>query len=331
MSRRKIVLRHLTMALAWLVMLASASGAHAGTYPDRAITLVVPFPAGGPTDSVCRIVAEPMQAALGQPVIVENVTGASGSIGVGRVARASPDGYTLSFGNWSTHVVNGAVLPLTYDVRASFEPIALVAESPLLITGRNSLPARDLKELLAWLKANPDKASMGTPGSGSAPHVAGILFQQLTGAQFQFVPYRGVGPATQDLVAERIDLMMDLVANSIPQVRAGKVKAYAVLSKTRLPNLAEIPATGEEGLPELRLSSWQAIWAPRGTPKEVVAKLNAAAMKALADPRAVQRLGQLAQEIPSPDQQSPQALAALQTAEINKWWPIIKAAHIQLN
>jgi tripartite-type tricarboxylate transporter receptor subunit TctC len=303
--------------------------ASAQVYPSRPITIVVPYPAGGPTDVIARIVAERMRVSLGQPIVIENVTGGSGSIGVGRVARAPPDGYTLSFGTWSTHVVNGAILAITYDVLNGFEPVARIADSPMLIIARKEFPANDLSGLISWLKANPDKASQGTPGIAGAAHLAGLFFQSKTATRFQFVPYRGVGPAMQDLIAGRIDLIFDLVANSLPQVRAGSVKAYAVLARSRLSIAPEIPTVDEGGLPGLHVSSWQAVWAPKGTPKPVIEKLNAAVVETLGDPVVRQRLTDIAQEIPSRDEQTPEALFQLQKAEIEKWWPIIKAAGIK--
>jgi tripartite-type tricarboxylate transporter receptor subunit TctC len=326
MHTRKMLLSSLACAVAFAV----SESAAAQVYPARPITMVVPFPAGGPTDVIARIVADRMRGLLGQPIIIENVTGASGSIGVGRVARAAPDGYTLSFGTWSTHVVNGAALALTYDVFNDFEPVGLIVRSPMLMTASKTLPARDLQELVAWLKANPDKATQGVPGIAGASHLAGILFQQTTGTRFQFVPYRGVGPAIQDMVAGRIDLMIDLVANSLPHVRAGSIKAYAALTKERLSAARDIPTSDEAGVPGLHVSSWQAIWAPKGTPETMVGKLHAAVVDALGDPTVRQRLTDLAQEIPLLDEQPPGALARLHKAEIDRWWPIIKQAGIKV-
>jgi tripartite-type tricarboxylate transporter receptor subunit TctC len=302
--------------------------ASAQVYPARPITIVMPFPAGGPTDTIGRIVAERMRGSLGQPIVVENVTGASGSIAVGRVARSAPDGYTLSFGTWSTHVVNGAALELQYDVLGDFTPIGLVSNSPMLLVTKRTMPASNLKELIVWLRANPN-ASVGTPGIGSAGHLAGMLFQTRTGVSLQVVPYRGVGPAMQDMIAGRIDLIFDLVANSLPQVRVGAVKAYAVMTKSRLSVAPDIPTVDEAGLPEMYVSSWQAMWAPKGTPRMVIDKLNMAVVDALADSVVRKRLVDLAQDIPLREQQTPDALGAMQKAEIEKWWPIIRAAGIK--
>jgi tripartite-type tricarboxylate transporter receptor subunit TctC len=301
----------------------------AQAYPTRPITMVVPFPAGGPTDTVGRIVAERMRVSLGQPIIIENVTGAGGTIGVGRVARAVPDGYTLSVGFLGTHVLNGAIYQLQYHVLNDFEPVALLASNPQLIVAKNATPAKSLNELIAWLKADPDKASQGTAGVGSPAHVSGAYFQKETGTRFQFVPYRGAAPAMQDLIAGQIDLMFDQALNSLPHVRASKIKAYAVTADARLASAPEIPTVDEAGLPRFYISIWSGMWAPKGTPKDVVAKLNAAVVDALAHPTVRQQLADLGQEVLRRDQQTPEALRAFQKAEIEKWWPIIKAANIR--
>jgi tripartite-type tricarboxylate transporter receptor subunit TctC len=309
------------------LVIAAVNTASAQVYPSRPLTLVVPFPAGGSTDAIGRIVAERMRVSLGQPVIIENVGGAGGSIGVGRVARATPDGYTLDIGQWDTHVANGTTFSLSYDVLKDFEPVALISSNPFLILAKKAMPADDLKSLIAWLKGNPDKASQAIPTAGS--HVAGILFQKETGTRFAFVPYRGGGPAMQDLVAGQIDLMIIQAAVALPQVRAGAIKAYAVTASSRFPAAPDIPTVDEAGLPGIHISGWFALFAPKGTPTEVVTKLNTAVVEALADPTVRARLANLGQEIFPREQQTPQALAAYHKAEIEKWWPIIKAANIK--
>ncbi len=321
-------MRHPLLAVAFATF-AGITAAHAQTYPSRPITMVVPYSAGGPTDTIARIMAERMRGPLGQTIIVENTTGAAGTLGVGRVARAAPDGYTISIGHWGTHVVNGAIYALQYDVFDDFEPVAMIATNPQLIVARKGLPAKNLQELVAWLKANSAKATQGTAGHGSASHVSGVYLQSITGARFQFVPYRGAGPAMQDLVAGQIDIMVDQAANSLPQVRSGTIKAYAVTEKTRLAAAPDIPTVDEAGVPGLHISIWHALWMPKNTPKDIIAKLNAAVVESLADAGARQRLADLGQEIPARDMQTPQALAAHHKAEIDKWWPIIKAANIK--
>jgi len=305
------------------------AAAPAQVYPSRPITMVVPFAAGGPVDTVARILSEPLRATLGQSIIVENVTGAAGSIGVGRVARAAPDGYTLSIGHWSTHVVNGAIYPLPYDLLRDLEPIVLLPSNPMIVVSKSAVPAKNLNEFVGWIKANEGKVSAGTAGAGSATHVAGVYFQNVTGTRFQFVPYRGTGPALQDLVAGQIDFIVDQASNSLQHVRDGKIRAYAVTASARLPSAPDIPTVAEAGLPSLDISVWYGLWAPKGTPKEIIAKLNAAAVQALSEPAVRQRFAELGLDMPPRDRLTPEALAAYQKAEIEKWWPVIKDANIK--
>jgi tripartite-type tricarboxylate transporter receptor subunit TctC len=318
------------LAIAFAVLAAGLSGATAETYPSKPVTIVVPFAAGGPLDTRARFMAERMRPSLGQPIIIENVTGAAGSIGVGRVARAAPDGYTIGIGIWSTHVVNGAVYALQYDVLNDFEPVALLTNNSQLIVGKKTLPARELKELIAWLKANPDQALAGTAGVGSPQHVFGIQFQNVTGTRFGFVHYRGGAPAAQDLVAGQIDLIVADLTTSLPQVRAGNLRAYAFTGNSRMAIAPDIPTADEAGLPGFYTSVWSAFWAPKGTPRDIIDKLNAAVVAALADPAALQRLAVIGDQVVPREQQTPEALGALHQSEIRKWWPIIKAAGIKL-
>jgi len=304
--------------------------AQAQNYPSRPITIVVPFAAGGPTDVIARVVGERMRAQLGQNVVIENVTGAAGSIAVGRVARSAADGYTIVIGHWGTHVVNGATYSLQYDLLNDLAPVALLASTPSLVVSKNALPAKDLRGLIAWLKENPGKAAQGSGGAGSAAHIHGIFFQQRTDTRFQHVPYRGAAPAMQDLIGGQIDLMIDQVPNSLPHARSGKIKAYAVTAKTRLEAAPDIPTVDEAGLPDFHTSVWHALWAPRATPSNVISALNAAVVDTLADPKVRHRLvADLSQTIPQRAEQTPEALGVFHKAEIEKWWPIIKAANIK--
>jgi tripartite-type tricarboxylate transporter receptor subunit TctC len=320
----------LPLAFAVAMTIVGSSFATAQTYPSRPITIIVPFPAGGPTDVLPRIIGERMGASLGQSIVVENIAGAGGSIGIGRVARAAPDGYTIASGGLGTNVINGAVYNLDYDLLRDFEPIALLPATPLLIGARNDLPAKDLNELISWLKANQEKALVATPGIGTVSQFAAILLQNLTGSRFQLVNYRGGPPALQDLLGGHIDLLLNQPALFLPLVREGKMKVYAVMAKSRLTQAPDIPTVDEAGLPGLYVSIWNGFWAPKGTPKSVIAKLNAAIVDAMADPMVRRRLADLAFEIPPPDQQTPKALSTYQHAEIGKWWPIIKAANIKV-
>ena len=319
----------LRIAAGFVLLWGGIAAAPAQVYPSRPITMVVPFAAGGPVDTVARILSEPMRATLGQSIIVENVTGAAGSIGVGRVARAAPDGYTLSIGHWSTHVVNGAIYPLPYDLLRDLEPIVLLPSNPMIVVSKSAVPAKNLNEFVGWIKANEGKVSAGTAGAGSATHVAGVYFQNVTGTRFQFVPYRGTGPALQDLVAGQIDFIVDQASNSLQHVRDGKIRAYAVTASARLPSAPDIPTVAEAGLPSLDISVWYGLWAPKGTPKEIIAKLNAAAVQALSEPAVRQRFAELGLDMPPRDRLTPEALAAYQKAEIEKWWPVIKDANIK--
>jgi tripartite-type tricarboxylate transporter receptor subunit TctC len=319
----------LRIATGCVLLWGGIAAAPAQVYPSRPITMVVPFAAGGPVDTVARILSEPMRATLGQSIIVENVTGAAGSIGVGRVARAAPDGYTLSIGHWSTHVVNGAIYPLPYDLLRDLEPIILLPSNPMIVVSKNAVPAKNLNEFVGWIKANEGKVSAGTAGAGSATHVAGVYFQNVTGTRFQFVPYRGTGPALQDLVAGQIDFIVDQASNSLQHVRDGKIRAYAVTASARLPSAPDIPTVAEAGLPSLDISVWYGLWAPKDTPKEIIAKLNNAAVQALSEPTVRQRFAELGLDIPPRDRLTPEALAAYQKAEIEKWWPVIRGANIK--
>jgi tripartite-type tricarboxylate transporter receptor subunit TctC len=317
-------MKKLMTVVALLVLAASSMSAAAQPYPSRPITVIIPFTPGGPVDTVARVVTEHMRGTLGQPFVVENVSGAGGSLAVGRVARAAPNGYTLGHGDIGTYVLNGAVYPLPYDLLTDFEPVALVASSPLLVLAKNSVPAKDLKDLLTWVKTNHDKVSQGHLGNGTLAHLCGLYMQKSAAAVWTFVPYRGAAPAMQDLVGGQIDVMCAAPGgSSLPLVQSGQIKAYAVMGGTRLANAPEIPTADEAGL------FWQALWAPKGTPKEIVGKLNAAAVAALADPAVRARLAELGQGLPTREQQTPEALGALRAAEAAKWWPIIKAAGIK--
>jgi tripartite-type tricarboxylate transporter receptor subunit TctC len=317
-------MRRLLVALA-LTVLAGIVGAQAQTYPVRSITLVVPFPPGGSTDTAARIMAERMRVSLGQPIVIENVGGAGGSIAVGRVARSAPDGYTFDIGQWDTHV-GSIIYKLDYDLEKDFEPIGLISNNPQLLVARKDLPASNLAELVTWMKANPGKINF--VNQNAAANVSGVLFENLTGQKVQFIPYRGAGPAMTDLISGTVDLLVVQGAVALPQVRGGKIKALANLSPQRSASMPDIPTADETGVPGLYMSGWFGFWAPKGTPKDIIAKLNAATVEALADPALQKRFEELGLDVAPRAQQSPEGLAAFQKAEIGKWWPIIKAAGI---
>jgi tripartite-type tricarboxylate transporter receptor subunit TctC len=319
----------LNLAAGAVALPAVSRIAQAQTYPSRPITMVVTFPAGSAMDTTGRIVGERMRLSLGQPVIIDNISGANGSVGAGRVARAAGDGYTIVIGLWNTHVANGALYRLSYDLLTEFEPISLLVNVSYLIVAKKTMPANDLQGLIAWLKANPDMATEGTSGIGSSQHVGGLLFQKLTGTRFGFVPYRSSSQAMPDLVAGRIDWTMAVATDAMPQLRSGNIRAYATTATSRLAVARDIPTVDEAGLPGFYLGSWSGMWAPKRTPRDVIAKLNAAVLDTLADSTVRQRLAEIGQEIFPREQQTPEALGAFQKAEIEKWWPIIKEAGIK--
>jgi tripartite-type tricarboxylate transporter receptor subunit TctC len=325
LPRRKFL--HLAAGVAALPAVSRIAEAQA--YPTRPITMITPFAPGGISDVMARLMAEPMRAVLGQPIIVENVAGAGGTIGVGRAVRAPADGYTLSIGTISSHVLSGALYALPWDVLRDLQPIAPLVNEPLMIVGRKGMPAQDLRELIDWLKANPNKASQGHAGIGTTGHITGVFFQRETGTRFQSVPYRGGGPALQDLLAGHIDLEMEPVSNFLEHVRAGNLKAYAIAGKTRLSAAPNIPTVDEAGLPGFHRSAWVGLWMPKGAPTEVVAKLTSAVQTVMADPTLRARIAAQGQEGFPRDQQTPDGLATFQNAEIQRWWPIIKAANIK--
>jgi tripartite-type tricarboxylate transporter receptor subunit TctC len=319
-----------TVLAALMALLAFGGDARADNFPSHPITLVVPFSAGGPTDAMARILAEHMRTTLGQNLVIENVTGAAGSLGVGRVVRAPPDGYTVSIGHLGTHVANGAIYKLGYDLVTDLEPVVLLPSNPMVIVSKNAVPAKSLKELLAWMKSRPVPPIAGTAGAGSASHIAGLYFENITGIKLQYVPYRGTAPALTDLVAGQIDIIIDQLSNSIAQVRAGTIRAYGVTDDKRVESASDIPTTDEAGLPGFHMTLWSGLWVPKGTPKEIVAKLNAASVDALNDPAVRKKFEDLGLQMPPAEKLSPEALGAWQKAEIGKWWPMIKAADVKV-
>ena len=317
--------------LATTATVAFAGSAFAQAYPNKAITIVVPFAAGGPTDLMARIVGEHMGKELGQQIIIDNTTGAAGTIAVGKVARATPDGYTISIGHIGTHVANGLIYKnLNYDLLTDLAPIARLPSNPMLVATSNQVPAKDLKELVAYLNDNPDKVSGGTAGMGSGSHLGALAFFTATKAKYQLVPYRGTGPAVQDLIANQIQIMVDQSSNSLPHVRAGKIKAYAVTAVARSPAMPDIPTAAEAGYPGMEVAIWHGLWAPKGTPPEIVARLNAAAIATLTNAEVRRRLEDLGQDLPTPEQMAPAAFAAFHRAEFVKWKPIIEAANVKI-
>jgi len=319
------------LVLAVLATLAFAAPASAQHFPSRPITIVVPFSAGGPSDAMARILAERMKVTLGETVLVENVTGAGGSIGVGRAAKSPPDGYTISFGHLGTHVANGAIYKLNYDLVGDLDPVVLLPSNSMVIVSKNAVPAKTLKELLEWLRSRPAPAAAGTAGAGSGSHIAGLYFENLTGIKLQYVPYRGTGPAMNDLVAGQIDLIVDQLSNSIQQVRGGTIRAYAVTDAKRVESAADIPTVDEGGLPGFHMTLWSGMWVPKGTPKEIIAKLNATVVDAMNDPAVRKQFENLGLQMTPKDKLTPEALGEWQKAEIAKWWPVLKAANVKVD
>src|SRR5258706_5567575 len=320
-----------TVWAALIALLIPGGGALAENFPSHPITIIVPFSAGGPSDAMARILAERMKVTLGEALLIENVTGAGGSIGVGRAVRSPPDGYTISFGHLGTHVANGAIYKLGYDLVTDLEPVVLLPSNPMIVVSKNAVPAKSLKELMAWLKARPFGAPADTAGAGSGSHIAGLYFENVTGIKLQYVPYRGTAPAMNDLVAGQIDLIIDQTSNSISQVRAGTIRAYAVTAEKRVEQAPDIPTTDEAGLSGFHMTLWSGLWVPKDTPKDIVAKLNASAVDALNDPAVRKQLENLGLQMPPADQLSPDALGNWQKAEIAKWWPMIKAANVKVD
>ncbi len=315
--------------LAFGLAIGLIGSASADDYPSRPITLVIPLSVGGSTDVIGRLVAEGMRRALNQTIVAENTSGAGGTIGVARVVHAKPDGYTMLVGQWGTNIASGAIYNLTFDPLKDLEPVGLIATQPFMIVARKDIPANNLKELIAWIKANPDKATQGNSGIGSPSHVSGILFQKAINSPIQMIPYRGAGESTQAIVSGQIDVLLNTPAVSLAQMKAGQVKVFAVADNHRVTLAPDVPTTDEAGLPGFYFTFWHALWVPKGTPKDIIAKLNGALRTALADPDIRQKMVALSQDIYPLEQQTPEALAKLQQQEADKWWPIIKAAGIK--
>lgn len=325
-----VLRRHALLAAVMAgALLALPRAVLADTYPSRRISFVVPFAPGGGLDTLARILSEGMRPILGQPIVIENVPGADGTIGTGRVAQAAPDGYTFVLGAWNTHVTNAAIFSLAYDVVKDFEPVALLPDAPMVLITKKTVPANNLVEFVAWLKADAEKRTLATAGIGSPPDLLGTLLRQQTGTQFGLVPYRGGGPALQDVVAGQIDAMFINIAAAQPHIAAGSVKAVGVTSESRMPIAPDIPTMEENGFRGLTFGYWAALYAPKGTPADIIGKINSAAVQTMNDPAVKKRLESQGFEIPALDRQSPAALAAYQKAEIGKWWPIVKAAGIK--
>ncbi len=321
-------MKKITLLAALALTVVGIAGAQE-SYPSRPITIIVPFPAGGPTDTVARIMGDGMKDVLGQPIIIENVAGAGSTIGTTRAINARPDGYTFIVGNWTSHVGAGALYPVTWHIVRDLEPVAQLSASTQMIVGKSALPANNIKELIAWLKANPGKASTGHVGAGSGSHICGLYFMEKTGTSFQFVPYRGGAPAMQDLIAGHIDLYCGEASQMLGAVRSGRIKAFAMMARERWSPLPDVPTMAESGM-DMELVFWHGIWAPKNTAKAVVDKVNAAVVAAFANPKVQKRIADLGQTIPPRDQQTPAALAAFHKAEVDKWWPIIRAANIKV-
>jgi tripartite-type tricarboxylate transporter receptor subunit TctC len=326
--RASTLIRDLALA-AVMALPLSLGGARADDFPSRPVTILVPFAAGGPSDAIVRILSQRLRTTLGGTVLIENAAGAGGSLGTGRLARAAPDGYTIGFGNLGTHVANGVIYKLGYDVVADFEPVVLLPSNLMVVVSKNSVPAKSLQELIAWLKARRTPATAGTAGAGSGSHIAGLYFENVAGIKLEYVPYRGTGLAMNDLIAGQIDLIVDQVSNSISQVRAGTIRAYATSGDSRLESAPEIPTADEAGLNGFHMALWSGLWAPKGTPKAIIAKINRAAVEAMNDPEVRKQMENLGLQMLPADQLTPEALGAVQKADIAKWWPMLKAANVK--